>query len=106
MPVKTHVLCCVGDSPNSCGLGQHTVVVPSRSRFQSGMCMDLFQRIGLNARCILGEWNLDRSSAHVSHSILMILRCGSHVEVAELCGAHCKVVEGCVLSTFTDSLLP
>ncbi len=68
--------------------------------------MGSFQILGLNAHCILGEWSLDRSSAQVSHSNVRIWLCGSYVKVAELRGAHCKVVGGSVLSTFTDSLLP
>ena len=68
--------------------------------------MDSFQSIVLNARCILGEWSLDRSSVHVSHLNMRVLWCVSYVKVAELCGAHCQVVGACVLPTFTDSLLP
>ena len=46
---------CVGDSLNSCGSSQYTVVAPSRSRLLGGTRVGLFQRIGLDARCILGE---------------------------------------------------
>lgn len=62
--------------------------------------MDSFQSIGLNARCILGEWSLDRNSARVSQSYLRVLWCASYMKVAKLRGAHCKCLGGCVLSTF------
>ena len=58
-----------------------------------------FQSIGLNARCILGDWSLGRSPVRVSYSNVRILRSASYVKVAELRGAHSKVVVGCVLST-------
>lgn len=117
MPVKPHppnpsppswlpVPCCVGDSSNSCGLSQHAIAISWRRRCQGENCICSFQSIELNARCILGEWSLGRSSAHVSHPNLRILWCASYVKVAKLRGAHGKVVGGCLLSDFTDSLLP
>lgn len=59
-----------------------------------------------DARCIRGEWSLGRDSVHISHSNMKILWFASYMKVAELRGAHSKVVGGCVLSTFTDPLLP
>ena len=46
---------------------------PESRPIQSGTYMDSFESIGLNARCILEEWSLDRNSAHVSHWNLRIL---------------------------------
>ena len=61
--------------------------------------MESFQSIGLNARCILEDWSLGRSSARVSYSNVWILWPASYVKVAELRGAHGKGVVGCLLST-------
>lgn len=117
MPVKPHppnpyppswlpVPLCVGDSLNSCVPSQHLLWSQVAADFQGGTCRGSFLEYGMNARCILGDLSLDRSSAHVSHSNLRVLWCTSYVKVAKLRGAHCEVVGGCVLSTFTDFLLP